>query len=172
MIIDWITIEKDFITSEIDYTYKEIAEKHNINYLTLKKRACDYNWREKREKHKLKIINKACNKVAMQKADKIVEITNNVLDALYQSTKELQDYEEVNNQGEIVKVELSTIQIKKVESIVKSITQIQRVQLEKQRVDLEKMKIERDESSEDKLSQLLGAVESLAYNDAQGDYDE
>lgn len=90
--IDWLKIKTEYISTEI--SLKDLAEKHNVNYGTLRKYSAKEQWQKSKEqiknrtrtKTEEKIVNKKANQIAkevvtistlvekmIEKADKIIE---------------------------------------------------------------------------------------------------
>lgn len=74
MAIDWLTLEKEYITSKI--SYRKLAEKHGIRYPTIQERATRDKWPEKRKKHQAKTVAKTVSKISEQESTKAAKIHN------------------------------------------------------------------------------------------------
>ena len=65
--IDWKTIETEYVTSDI--SHKKLCEKYGICRSTISKKASEDNWTEKRNKHRAKTVSKAVNAVGTKQAN-------------------------------------------------------------------------------------------------------
>ena len=64
--IDWKTIETEYVTSDI--SHKQLCEKYGICRSTISKKASEDKWTEKRNNHRAKTVSKAVNAVGTKQA--------------------------------------------------------------------------------------------------------
>lgn len=65
--IDWKTIETEYVTTDI--SHRELAEKYGIGRSRLSQYASKEKWSEKRDKHKAKTVSKAVNAIGTKQAN-------------------------------------------------------------------------------------------------------
>ena len=70
--IDWKTIETEYVTTEI--SHRGLAEKYGICRSTICKKAADDKWSEKRKKHRDKTVSKAVNAVGKTQAEQTAKL--------------------------------------------------------------------------------------------------
>lgn len=65
--IDWKTIETEYITTDI--SHRDLAAKHGVSRSTLGQRAKTDNWSDKRSQYRAKTVSKAVNAVGTKQAN-------------------------------------------------------------------------------------------------------
>jgi transcriptional regulator with XRE-family HTH domain len=81
--IDWKTIELEYVTSDI--SQEQLAKKFGIGRSRLSQYASKEKWREKRDKHRAKTVEKAVNAVGTKQANmaaKLYETGGMLLDTV------------------------------------------------------------------------------------------
>ena len=89
--IDWKTIETEYVTTDI--SHRQLAEKYGICRSTISKKATDDKWSEKRNKHRDKTVSKAVNAVGTKQADRAAKLIG-VSDLLLNKVKSLLEADE------------------------------------------------------------------------------
>jgi hypothetical protein len=64
--VDWKKLETEYVTTDI--SHEQLAEKYGICRSTVSKKASADNWREKRNKHRTKTVEKASNAIGTKQA--------------------------------------------------------------------------------------------------------
>ena len=88
--IDWKTIETEYVTTDI--SHRQLAEKYGIGRSRLSQYASKEKWKEKRDKHRAKTVSKAVNAVSNKQASKLARIdgiTDKLLSKLEKAVEEL-----------------------------------------------------------------------------------
>ena len=70
--IDWKTIETEYVTSDI--SHRELCEKYGICRSTISKKASEDKWTEKRNNHRAKTVSKAVNAVGKSQAEQTAKL--------------------------------------------------------------------------------------------------
>ena len=65
--IDWQTIETEYVTSDI--SHRQLAEKYGIGRSRLSQYASQEKWSEKRDQHRAKTVSKAVNAIGTKQAN-------------------------------------------------------------------------------------------------------
>ena len=65
--IDWKTIETEYVTTDI--SHRELCDKYGICRSTISKKASEEKWTETRNKHRAKTVSKAVNAVGTKQAE-------------------------------------------------------------------------------------------------------
>lgn len=70
--IDWKTIETEYVTTDI--SHRQLAEKYGIARSRISQYASKEKWREKRDKHRTKIVAKAVNVIGNKQAARAAKL--------------------------------------------------------------------------------------------------
>jgi hypothetical protein len=70
--IDWKTIETEYVTTEI--SHRGLAEKYSICRSTICKKAAEERWSEKRKTHRAKTVSKAVSAVGRTQAEQAAKL--------------------------------------------------------------------------------------------------
>ena len=70
--IDWKTIETEYVTTEI--SHRGLAEKYDICRSTICKKAAEEKWSEKRKEHRAKTVSKAVSAVGKTQAEQTAKL--------------------------------------------------------------------------------------------------
>ena len=70
--IDWKTIETEYVTTEI--SHRGLAEKYGICRSTICKKAAEDKWSDKRKEHRAKTVSKAVNAVSKTQAEQTAKL--------------------------------------------------------------------------------------------------
>lgn len=70
--IDWKTIETEYVTTDI--SHRQLAEKYGIGRSRLSQYASKEKWKEKRDKHRANTVAKTINAIASQQANRAVRL--------------------------------------------------------------------------------------------------
>ena len=65
--IDWKTIETEYVTTDI--SHRQLAEKYGIGRSRLSQYASQEKWSEKRDQHRAKTVSKAVNAIGTKQAN-------------------------------------------------------------------------------------------------------
>lgn len=67
MAVDWLKVESEYVSGNI--SYRKLAEKYSIPFPTLRDRAINDHWKEKRDKQRNKVISITEQKAAEKTAE-------------------------------------------------------------------------------------------------------
>lgn len=70
--IDWKTIETEYVTTDI--SHRQLSEKYGVTRSRISQYASKEKWREKRDKHRAKIVAKAVNVIGNKQADRAAKL--------------------------------------------------------------------------------------------------
>ena len=87
--IDWKTIETEYVTTDI--SHRGLAEKYSICRSTICKKAADDKWSDKRKEHRAKTVSKAVNAVGKTQAEqtaKLFRVSGSLLDTVQRLLEE------------------------------------------------------------------------------------
>ena len=133
--IDWKTIETEYVTTDI--SHRQLAEKYGIGRSRLSQFASKEKWKEKRDKHRAKTVSKAVNAVGTKQAERTAKLIG-VSDLLLDKVKSLLEADE--------ELLVDTSIMKDVSVILKNLKDIQMIRseadLREQEARIEKLRKE------------------------------
>ena len=133
--IDWKTIETEYVTTDI--SHRQLAEKHGIGRSRLSQYASKEKWKEKRDKHRAKTVSKAVNAIGAKQAERTAKLIG-VSDLLLDKVKSLLEADE--------ELLVDTSIMKDVSVILKNLKDIQMIRseadLREQEARIEKLRRE------------------------------
>ena len=91
---NWSKIKAEYIAS--DMSYRELAEKHGVSRGDVCKRGADEGWVEARRKHREKVIEKTCQKVADRESERLAKIGQLAYKALDVAMEAFEDEKQFN----------------------------------------------------------------------------
>lgn len=84
--VDWNKIKTEYITDD-STSYRKLAKKYGINYVTIGDRARKEGWAKEREQFRTKSLTKTLNKIADRQSDRAARFFT-LTDTLYDKLKE------------------------------------------------------------------------------------
>lgn len=84
--MDWDKIKTEYITDD-STSYRKLAKKYGINYVTIGDRARKEGWAKEREQFRTKSLTKTLNKIAERQSDRAARFFT-LTDTLYDKLKE------------------------------------------------------------------------------------
>lgn len=139
--INWLKIKEEYITSSI--SQRDLADKHNISFNTLKDRATAEKWFDLRNRS----IEKATTKAQQKHANKLLSVYEKSLDLLEElldsrpkgsGTKHVKKVRAKDENGKWATVEDEW----KTSDIVSLLNAVNNIQLNKDKLELEREKID------------------------------
>lgn len=175
--VSWAEIETEYVTDirRKPCTLKDLAEKYGVPLQTVKEYAARNQWTEKRNQHRTIVIRKTAEKTAELVSDDIARVTARhlrlsdmlleVIERALQDKDEFYKYVEVLRTGygpgefeDTLRVEkLDALNEKKLQSVVSSLHQVQRMQRQtlgilderdRRKLEIEERKVKDEEGHE------------------------
>lgn len=155
--IDWKTIETEYVTTDI--SHRQLAEKYGIGRSRLSQYASKEKWKEKRDKHRTRVVSKAVSAVGNKQAERTAKLIG-VSDILLDKVKSLLEADE--------ELLVDTSIMKDVSVILKNLKDIQMIKsetdLREQEARIEKLRKEamgEKENGEVKVT-IVGELEEYS----------
>lgn len=154
MSVDWLSIETEYITSDI--SLRKIADKYDVSFATVRHRSKTEEWVKKRKEYKHNIVTASTQNSACKEIDRLNKLQNcsNKLDELLSNF--------IDTSGKT----LSAMDLNFLTRSLKDAVNIKRdvynvlttAQEEKMRIDNEKLKLEQQKAQADKVDNNITVV--------------
>ena len=86
---DWAKIKIEYANGKA--SYRELAEKHNVSFSTLQKRAKEEKWAEARKKYRDKVVSKALTRTCARDAQRLARLQKSAMLLAVDIERALQD---------------------------------------------------------------------------------
>lgn len=113
--MDWNKIKTEYITDE-SASYRKLAKKYGINYVTIGDRARKEGWAKERERYQTKALTKTLNKIAERQSDRAARFFA-LTDTLYDKLVEALSLVDPNDTQGIRQITASLKDLKEMQSL-------------------------------------------------------
>lgn len=181
----WIELETDYITDINKISLKDIAEQNDVSYQHVRRYAAQNNWTHKREQYATSLLQKTKEKVAgfmsddaaatikkhFELSSKLLEILEDAISTPGEFNKVIEKLRVDRNFDEWRVIEIDTLAEKRLETVVNTLVQLQKMQRETldimlvmEQVKLEKLRLEMETQKGENVSFQVyndGFIEAL-----------